>query len=282
MAKPAILQVTTVQKIYHTGGIFSRKKLVAVDGVSLTLDEKPQVFSIVGGSGSGKTTLARMILRLVDPTSGEISLLGRPMTGHRKDRFGDLEFRRLVQPIFQNPFEAFSAYLPLDDYLVRSALNLKIATGKAGAREVADSALRSVGLGFERIRGKYIRQFSGGELQRISIARALIPNPRLIVADEPVSMVDASLRTNIVNLFRTIKEEKGVSFVYITHDLSTAYYLADTLVIMNHGRIVDAGAPEEILVNSREEYTRELVDAVPRLGQRWAELDHLGTVGHRL
>jgi ABC-type oligopeptide transport system ATPase subunit len=279
MAKPAILQVTTVRKIYHAGGIFSRKKLVAVDGVSLTLDEKPQVFSIVGGSGSGKTTLARMILRLVDPTSGEISLLGRPITGHRNDRFDDLEFRRLVQPIFQNPFEAFSAYLPLDDYLVRTALNLKIATGKVGAREVADSALHSVGLGFERIRGKYIRQFSGGELQRISIARALIPNPRLIVADEPVSMVDASLRTNIVNLFRTIKEEKGVSFVYITHDLSTAYYLADTLVIMNHGRIVDAGAPEEILVNSREEYTRELVDAIPRLGQRWTELDHLGTVG---
>ena len=281
MAKPAILQVTTVRKIYHAGGIFSRKKLVAVDGVSLTLDEKPQVFSIVGGSGSGKTTLARMILRLVDPTSGEISLLGRPINGHRKDRFDDLEFRRLVQPIFQNPFEAFSAYLPLDDYLVRTALNLKIATGKVGAREVADSALHSVGLGFERIRGKYIRQFSGGELQRISIARALIPNPRLIVADEPVSMVDASLRTNIVNLFRTIKEEKGVSFVYITHDLSTAYYLADTLVIMNHGRIVDAGAPEEILVNSREEYTRELVDAIPRLGQRWTELDHLGTVGLR-
>ena len=281
MAKPAILQVTTVRKIYHAGGIFSRKKLVAVDGVSLTLDEKPQVFSIVGGSGSGKTTLARMILRLVDPTSGEISLLGRPITGHRTDRFDDLEFRRLVQPIFQNPFEAFSAYLPLDDYLVRTALNLKIATGKVEAREVADSALRSVGLGFERIRGKYIRQFSGGELQRISIARALIPNPRLIVADEPVSMVDASLRTNIVNLFRTIKEEKGVSFVYITHDLSTAYYLADTLVIMNHGRIVDAGAPEEILVNSREEYTRELVDAVPRLGQRWAELDRLGTVALR-
>jgi peptide/nickel transport system ATP-binding protein len=281
MAKPAILQVTTVQKIFHSGGIFSRKKLVAVDGVSLALDEKPQVFSIVGGSGSGKTTLARMILRLVDPTSGEISLLGRPITGHRKDRFDDLEFRRLVQPIFQNPFEAFSAYLPLDDYLVRTAVNLKIATSKAGAREVADSALHSVGLGFERIRGKYIRQFSGGELQRISIARALIPNPRLIVADEPVSMVDASLRTNIVNLFRTIKEEKGVSFVYITHDLSTAYYLADTLVIMNHGRIVDAGSPEDILVNSREEYTRELVDAVPRLGQRWAELDRLGTVALR-
>jgi ABC-type oligopeptide transport system ATPase subunit len=229
----------------------------------------------VGGSGSGKTTLARMILRLAEPTSGEISLLGRPLTGHRTDCFNDLEFRRLVQPIFQNPLEAFSAYLPLDDYLIRTALNLKIAASPAGAREVADQALHSVGLGFERIRGKYIRQFSGGELQRISIARALIPSPRLIVADEPVSMVDASLRMNIVNLFKTIKEEKGVSFLYITHDLSTAYYLADTVVIMNQGKIVDSGAPEEIFANPREGYTRELVDAIPRLGERWAELDRL-------
>jgi ABC-type oligopeptide transport system ATPase subunit len=275
MAKPTTLQVSAIRKIYQSGGIFSRKKMAAVDGVSLTLDETPQVFSIVGGSGSGKTTLARMILRLAEPTSGEISLLGRPLTGHRSDCFSDLEFRRLVQPIFQNPFEAFSAYLPLDHYLVRTALNLKIAASPAGAREVADQALHSVGLGFERIRGKYIRQFSGGELQRISIARALIPSPRLIVADEPVSMVDASLRMNIVNLFKTIKEEKGVSFVYITHDLSTAYYLADTVVIMNRGKVVASGAPEEVFANPREGYTRELVDAIPRLGERWAELDRL-------
>jgi ABC-type oligopeptide transport system ATPase subunit len=275
MAKPTTLQVSAIRKIYHSGGIFSRKKMAALDGVSLTLDETPQVFSIVGGSGSGKTTLARMILRLAEPTSGEISLLGRPLTGHGTDCFSDLEFRRLVQPIFQNPFEAFSAYLPLDHYLVRTALNLKIAASPAGAREVADQALHSVGLGFERIRGKYIRQFSGGELQRISIARALIPSPRLIVADEPVSMVDASLRMNIVNLFKTIKEEKGVSFVYITHDLSTAYYLADIVVIMNHGKIVDSGAPEEIFANPREGYARELVDAIPRLGERWVELDRL-------
>jgi ABC-type oligopeptide transport system ATPase subunit len=273
MSKPAILQVTAVQKIFRGGGLFSRRKLAAVDGVSLTLDETPQVFSIVGGSGSGKTTLARLILRLVEPTAGAISLLGRALSGHRRDRFSDLEFRRLVQPIFQNPFEAFSAYLPLDHYLVRTALNLKIATTQAAAREAADNALHSVGLGFERIRGKYIRQFSGGELQRISIARALIPNPRLIVADEPVSMVDASIRTNIVNLFRTIKEEQGVSFIYITHDLSTAYYLSDTVVIMKEGQVVDSGAPEDLFANPRAGYTRELVDAIPRLGERWTELD---------
>lgn len=274
MMDAPVLEMRNIRKIYRSGGFFAGKPLAAVDDVSIALDAKPQVFSIVGESGSGKTTLARMVLRLVEPTEGDIRLLGRSLA-HGPERIDDLEFRRLVQPIFQNPFEAFSAYLPLEDYLLRTALNLKIAPDAAGAREVADGALRSVGLSYDRIRGKYIRQFSGGELQRVSIARALIPNPRLIVADEPVSMVDASLRMNIVNLFKTIKEEKGVSFVYITHDLSTAYYLSDTVVIMNKGKIVDQGVPQDILANPRESYTRELMEAIPRLGERWPELDRI-------
>ncbi|MCX5495510.1 ATP-binding cassette domain-containing protein [Kaistia dalseonensis] len=275
MTDAPVLDIRAVRKVYKAGGLFSAKTLNAVDNVSITLDPKPQVFSIVGESGSGKTTLARMVLRLVEPTEGTISLLGRPLAGKGVERISDFEFRRLVQPIFQNPFEAFSAYLPIESYLIRTALNLKIAPNEAGAKEVADGALRSVGLSYERIRGKYIRQFSGGELQRLSIARALIPNPRLIVADEPVSMVDASLRMSIVNLFKQIKEEKDVSFVYITHDLSTAYYLSDTVVIMNKGRIVDAGKPQDILNNPTEAYTRELMDAIPRLGERWPEIDLL-------
>jgi ABC-type oligopeptide transport system ATPase subunit len=263
-----VLEIDALHKNYRAGGLFSGKQIAAVDGVSLTLDPKPQVFSIVG-----KTTLARMILRLVEPTSGSIRLGGRPLTGKHRDRIDDFEFRRLVQPIFQNPFEAFSAYLQLDSYLIATARNLKVASNDREAKDITEAALRSVGLSFDRIRGKYIRQFSGGELQRISIARALIPNPKLIVADEPVSMVDASLRMNIVNLFKTIKEEKGVSFVYITHDLSTAYYLSDSVVIMNKGRIVDAGAPQDILANPREDYTRELMAAIPRLGERWPEIE---------
>lgn len=270
-----VLEINALRKLYRAGGMFSGKQIAAVDGVSLTLSPQPQVFSIVGESGSGKTTLARMILRLVEPTSGEIRLGGQPLTGRHRDRIDDFEFRRLVQPIFQNPFEAFSAYLPLDSYLINTAKNLKVAEKTTDGADVVEDALRSVGLSFDRVRGKFIRQFSGGELQRISIARALIPNPRLIVADEPVSMVDASLRMNIVNLFKTIKEEKGVSFVYITHDLSTAYYLSDSVVIMNKGRIVDAGAPQDILANPREAYTRELMGAIPRLGERWTEIEQI-------
>ncbi len=272
MPSSPILEVRNLRKEYHRGRLFSGTRHVAVDDVSITLGEKPQVFSVVGESGSGKTTLARMILRLLRPTYGEIFLLGRPLTGHGPGLMDDWEFRRTVQPVFQNPFEAFSAYVPLDQYLIRTALNLEVAPNRGAAREVVDQAVRAVGLAYEGIRGKYLRQFSGGELQRISIARALIPHPRLIVADEPVSMVDASLRTNIVNLFKTIKEQAGASFIYITHDLSTAYYLSDTVAIMKSGRIVDAGAPESVLADPREGYTRELVDAIPRVGERWPEL----------
>jgi ABC-type dipeptide/oligopeptide/nickel transport system ATPase subunit len=186
------------------------------------------------------------------------------------------EFRKLVQPIFQNPFEAFSAYLPIEDYLRRTALNLDLAQNLAQADELAENALRSVGMSLDRIRGKYIRQFSGGELQRISVARALIPKPKLIVADEPVSMVDASLRMSIVNLFRQIVEEQKVSFVYITHDLSTAYYLSDHVAIMNKGRVVESGKPTEILDQPKHDYTRELMAAIPSIEERWSELKQLG------
>ena len=273
MADTPVLEVEAVSRVYRKGGFFSGQKFKAVDTVSFTLSATPQVYSIVGESGSGKTTLARMVLRLVEPSSGSIRLLGRPLTGKGPDRIDTLEFRRLVQPIFQNPFEAFSAYLPIEDYLRRTALNLKVAQSVEEADALSDKALRSVGLSLERIAGKYIRQFSGGELQRISVARALIPSPKLIVADEPVSMVDASLRMSIVNLFRTIVEEQGVSFIYITHDLSTAYYLSDQVAIMNQGSVVESGVPTDILDHPSQAYTRELMAAIPTVGERWPELD---------
>ncbi|WP_082092552.1 ABC transporter ATP-binding protein [Devosia epidermidihirudinis] len=272
MTDTPILEISNLTRTYRKGGLFGGTSFNAVDNVTFTLPSTPQVFSIVGESGSGKTTVARMILRLVEPSEGSIRLLGRPLSGKAHDRIDDHEFRRLVQPIFQNPFEAFSAYLPVEAYLRRTALNLRIASNDAQAVEASDAALRSVGLSYERIAGKYIRQFSGGELQRISVARALIPKPKLIVADEPVSMVDASLRMSIVNLFRQIVEEQGVSFIYITHDLSTAYYLSDQVSIMNTGRVVESGVPTEILDNPQQAYTRELMAAIPTVGERWSEL----------
>jgi len=273
ITEPPLLEISGLSKVFRRGGIFSRHRITAVDEVSLTLSAKPSVCAVVGESGSGKTTLARMVLRLVEPSAGRISLDGRNISGGDTARVPDLDFRRLVQPIFQNPFEAYSIHLTVDFYLVRTAINLGRATDEESARPMVDEALRSVGLSLDRVRGKYVQQFSGGELQRIAIARAMIPKPRLIVADEPVSMVDASLRMTIVNLFHEIRQAHGISFVYITHDLSTAYYVADQIVIMSQGQIVERGEPERLMAAPEHTYTQSLMDAMPQIGTRWPELE---------
>jgi ABC-type oligopeptide transport system ATPase subunit len=174
-----------------------------------------------------------------------------------------------VQPIFQNPFEAFSLQLPLEEYLLRTAINLGDAATRGDPLPAVERALADVGLSYSKVAGKGIRAFSGGELQRISVARALIANPLLIVADEPVSMVDASLRMTIVNLFKELSNRLDVAFVYITHDLSTAYYLSDVMAIMRQGELVEFGRPETILQSPRSDYTRALLDAIPTLDRRW-------------
>jgi peptide/nickel transport system ATP-binding protein len=265
MAAP-LVALRDVHKRFRSG-LFVRTTVRAVDGVSLEMPgDRPSILAIIGQSGSGKSTLARLLLRLERPSAGEVLLDGRAVADWPADGF-----RRAVQPVFQNPFEAFSLHKPVDFYLVRTAINLAGARNLAEARAEAARALQDVGLSLDRVAGKYIQQFSGGELQRLAIARALIPRPRLIVADEPVSMVDASLRTNIVNLFLLLKRELGISFVYITHDLSTAYYVADEVAIMHQGRVVEAGEPQTVLRAPRHEYTLALLDAVPEIGTRWAE-----------
>lgn len=268
-----MLQLRGVGKVFRRGGLFSGQRITAVDDVTLELPAEPSLLAVVGESGSGKTTLARMILRLEQPSAGSITLDGRNLHGGAGPRIPDADLRRLVQPIFQNPFEAYSIHLPVDFYLFRTALNLGMAADKASAEPVVDEALRSVGLALERVRGKYVQQFSGGELQRIAIARALIPRPRLIVADEPVSMVDASLRMTIVNLFGEIRRTRGISFLYITHDLSTAYYIADQIAIMRSGNVVEGGSPAQLLAAPTHEFTRTLLESMPQIGARWIELE---------
>lgn len=272
-----LLQLRGVGKVFRRGGLFSGQRITAVDDVTLELPAEPSLLAVVGESGSGKTTLARMILRLEQPSAGSIALDSRNLHGGSGPRITDADLRRLVQPIFQNPFEAYSIHLPVDFYLFRTAVNLGMAADKASAEPVVDEALRSVGLALERVRGKYVQQFSGGELQRIAIARALIPRPRLIVADEPVSMVDASLRMTIVNLFNEIRRTRGISFVYITHDLSTAYYIADQIAIMRNGKVVEGGAPAQLLAAPTHEFTRTLLESMPQIGARWSELEEPAT-----
>ena len=254
-------------KSFRLGGMMLGKKIMAVDHVSLQLPkDKPWIISIVGESGSGKTTLARMALGLLDSTSGEIDIDGRKI----KD-FGKKEFYRFVQPIFQNPFSAFSSRKKVDSYLYETAVNIAGANGKKEAEQLIDKVLHSVGLDPDQVKGKYPNQFSGGELQRISIARALIPDPKLIIADEPVAMVDASLRMNIVNLFKRLRDEYQVSFVYVTHDLSTAYYVSDYIATMYRGNVIEYGNARRVLDNPAHPYTELLLDSIPKVGQKWKE-----------
>ncbi len=269
------LEIQAVSKVYRTGGIIGGGKLTAVDQVTLSLDkDKPQILSIVGESGSGKTTLARMVLRLIRPTSGEIVVDGIAASGTLSGS-QIKEFRRKVQPIFQNPFESFSGRKTVETYLFETARNVWGARGRKAAHEAVDQALVNVGLTADRVIGRYPNQFSGGELQRVSVARAIIPHPELLVADEPVSMIDASLRMNVVNLFKKLRDDFNINILYITHDLSTAYYVSDLIAIMYRGNVVEYGPATTVLTKPAHPYTELLLDSVPKIGEKWSELVRL-------
>lgn len=266
------LEIKDVSKIYRVGGLLGSGKIAAVDQINLGLHKgKPQILSIVGESGSGKTTLARMVMRLIKPTHGEIIVDGMSTTGSLNRRQMK-EFRRRVQPIFQNPFESFSYRKTVDTYLFETARNILGAPNKKAAHEAVDKALHNVGLSAERVIGRYPNQFSGGELQRVSVARAMIPNPELLVADEPVSMIDASLRMNVVNLFKELRDQFNVNILYITHDLSTAYYVSDLIAIMYRGKVVEYGPSNKILREPAHPYTELLLDSVAKIGVKWGEV----------
>jgi peptide/nickel transport system ATP-binding protein len=257
-----LLAVDRVIKSYAFGGLFGRGAFNAVDDVSFSLETaRPEILTIVGESGSGKTTLARMVLNLIAPTSGAIRFRGTELSTVRGAR-ARMDFMRHVQPIFQNPFEAFNPLKRVDRYLFMTARRFTDARTTAAIEAHTDAALQKVGLSLAEVRGRFPHELSGGQLQRTAIARALIPRPALIVADEPVSMVDASLRMSIVNLFKTLRDDLRVSIIYITHDLATAYYISDRIIIMQKGRIVESGAARAVLDNPQHPYSILLKESV--------------------
>ena len=257
-----LLSVDHVTRNFAMGGLFARGHFAAVDDVSFSLDtERPEIFAIIGELGSGKTTLARMILNILPPTKGTIRLLGKDTVKIRSGR-ARIDFMKLVQPIFQNPFEAFNPLKRVDRYLYASASRFAGARGQDAREAAADAALQQVGLSLAEVKGRFPHELSGGQLQRAAIARALISSPHLIVADEPVSMVDASLRMSIVNLFKSLRDELEVSIIYITHDLATAYYISDRVMIMQKGKVVEAGEAQDVLANPQHPYTKLLRDSV--------------------
>jgi oligopeptide/dipeptide ABC transporter ATP-binding protein len=263
-----VLKTEHLNKVYSLGSLLHRLKINALDDVNLEVkSDKPVIISLVGESGSGKTTLAKVMLRLIQPNSGDAVVYDRIVAGVG-ERETKAEFLKSVQPIFQNPFEAFSSYRSVDSYLQTTAVRVNKFSG-AQATDAMKETLNFVGLKYGDVRGKYPNQFSGGELQRVSIARALIPRPNMIIADEPVSMIDASMRMNIVNLFLSLKQEYKTSFLYITHDLATAYYISDYVAVMYRGCIVEFGAAKDVLKSPMHPYTRLLLDSIPSVKTKW-------------
>ena len=266
---PPLLRIENLTRVFTSRQGLSTHRLLAVDRANLTLSaEQHEIVTIAGESGSGKTTLARMILGLVEPSSGR--LLFRERDVARLPRRERTWFRRQVQPVFQDPFATFNPLRRIESYLYETVANYGIAPDDA-ARVPIEAALGAVGLSFQEVRGRYPNELSGGQLQRVSIARALITDPALLVADEPVSMLDASLRMSVVNLFRELKTRQSV--VYITHDLATAYYASDRVAIMLRGWIVETGPVEKVLGQPKHPYTQLLKSSVlePDPKQRSAE-----------
>ena len=257
----ALLAARSLTKSFPIGGVLSRRETIAVDNVSFELGAAgAEIFTIIGESGSGKTTLSRMILGLEQPSAGTLSFMGKPLGPmNRAER---LAFMAKVQPVFQNPFEAFNPLKPVERYLASTARRFLGLRHRRAIDAAMDEALQKVGLSLAEIRGRYPHEMSGGQLQRAAIARALIPNPALLIADEPVSMVDASLRMAIVNLLRRLRDDFGVSVIYITHDLATAYYISDRLMIMQKGRVVEMGPARPILDAPEHPYSQLLKSAV--------------------
>ena len=245
-----LLEIKNVSKIFRIGGMLMGKKLVAVDDVSLDIDsDRPVILAIVGESGC--------------------KLLGHDYADRKG--YDPKQFRLDVQPIYQNPYESFSMRKTVDTYLYNTALRLGICKSRAEADKVVDETLHSVGMSLQVVKGKYPTQFSGGELQRISIARALITRPKLIIADEPVAAIDASMKMNIVNLFKDLKEQYKVSFIYITHDLSTAYYVSDYIATLYRGGLIEYGPAKVLMDDPAHPYTELLMNAVPRVGDKWKD-----------
>ncbi len=254
-----ILELHDVSKTFHMGNMFSRLRITAVDRVSFSVSAG-EIFGLAGESGCGKSTLARMILGFEEPSAGTIIHRGKdgqPITGKQIWRTAG------VQAVFQNPFETFNPLRQVECYFFEAVHYFKLADNRSMALQRIDSALQMVGMDYEAIAGRYPSEFSGGQLQRVSIARSLLNDPSLLIADEPVSMVDASLRMSIMNLFRELVDRLGLGVIYITHDLATAHYVCDRIATMFKGNIVAMGDVDKVLMAPKHPYVRLLRECIP-------------------
>jgi len=268
-----LLEFRNVTKTYSRG-LLSRTSTTALNDFSLKLEENdPTIVTVAGESGSGKTTLAMLLLGFIAPSSGQILYKGKDINSLRGAE--RITFRREVQAVFQDPFAVFNPFYTVDHLLSVPIERFKLAKSKSEARDKMVEALTAVGLRPEDILGRFPHQLSGGQRQRINVARALVLKPKLLVADEPVSMVDASLRANILETLRSLQKNHGVSIIYITHDLTTAYHIAKSIVVLYCGSVMEAGDVDDVIKNPQHPYTKLLVDSIPwpDLDRRWGETE---------
>ena len=269
MSQP-LMEIRDATKIYGGGFLQSGSKLIALQDFDLTIQENPaMITTIAGESGSGKTTLANLILGFIDLTTGQIRYKGQDVATLKGEQ--QLEYRREVQAVFQDPYEVYNPFYRVKHVFDLVIRRFNLARNKQAARDVIEEALNIVGMRGEEVLEKYPHQLSGGQRQRMMVARAFMLKPRLIVADEPVSMVDASLRAMILDIMLRMRDEYNISFLYITHDLSTAYQIGDRIYILYQGSMVEIGDTVSVIENPKHPYVQQLINSipVPDPTQRW-------------
>ncbi len=260
---PLCLSGRGVTKVFGMGD----KKTVAVDHVDFDFHEGEFV-SIVGESGSGKTTLSKMLLGLLNHTEGEILFQGQPRdisSGAKRK-----EYWKGIQAIFQDPFSSFNTFHKIDAVLL-DCINMRGGKNlpKEKKIEMMTEACSFVNLKFAELTNKYPFELSGGQMQRLMIARIFLLKPKILLADEPTSMVDACSRATILDMLLNLRDETGMTVIFITHDIGLAYYISDTVYIMEHGKFVESGKADEVILKPQAAYTKRLISDVPKIHEEW-------------
>jgi len=264
-----LIEIKNLRKTFQSPGLFNKNKLTAVDDISFKISEG-EIVGLVGESGSGKSTIAKLVTRLIRPTSGTIYLNGenKQVTEARNV---PLEYRKIVQMVFQDPFGSLNSIHTVYHHLSRPLLRHRLKS-KDELFDYIIKMLETVGLSpGEKFADKFPHEMSGGERQRVAIARALSLKPQIIIADEPTSMLDVSIRMDILEIFARMRKENNLTILFITHDLASARYLADRIIVLKNGSIVEEGPSEDLIQSPSNEYTKQLVNAA---SPGWLETIH--------